>query len=463
MAGAPRLWLRAGGRLTAGHTGRVSEPAEANSRFLPEGTLGRTARLLSIPLGVAGRATVGAGRRLLGTPATQVEADLSRAAAEQLFAVLGELKGGAMKFGQVLSMMEAMLPEEFAAPFRDRLAALQDSAPPMPTSRVHGVLRAELGSDWRSHFAEFESRPAAAASIGQVHRARLAGSGQQVAVKVQYPGADAALRSDLKQIERLAAAASPVTGGLDVVALTREIAARIAEEVDYVHEAEAQNQMAEAIEGHPRFVVPRARIATSRVLVSDWVEGGKLGHLAGAPAAQRNAAALDYVTFLFAGPALGGLLHGDPHPGNFLVTGDGRLGVVDFGLTAPFPQGLPRPMGELIRRAVAGDAAGMLTGLAAEGFIADEVDAGELLDYLNPFVEPASVEEFHFDREWTRSQFGRVHHSMGASQIPLRLNIPPEYGLIYRVWLGGIAVLAQLDVTANFAAVLRRYLPGFAD
>mgnify|MGYP001458553195 FL=1 len=441
----------------------MTQPEPDGGRFLSEGTLGRTAKLLSIPLGAAGRATLGAGRRLLGESATQVEADLSRAAAEQLFAVLGELKGGAMKFGQVLSMMEAMLPEEIAAPFRAKLAALQDSAPPMPTSRVHAVLRAELGSDWRTHFAEFEPRPAAAASIGQVHRARLAGSGDRVAVKVQYPGADAALRSDLKQIQRLATAASPVTGGLDVVALTREVAARIAEEVDYLHEARAQNQMAEAVAGHPRFIVPRARLATSRVLVSDWVDGVKLGRLAEAPQQARNAAALDYVTFLFAGPALGGLLHGDPHPGNFLVTGDGRLGVVDFGLTASFPDGLPRPMGELIRRAVAGDADGMLDGLQDEGFIAGEVAAGDLLDYLNPFVEPAAVEEFHFDREWTRSQFGRVHHSMGAGQLPLKLNIPPEYGLIYRVWLGGIAVLAQLDVTANFAAVLRRYLPGFAD
>ena len=431
---------------------------------LPQGSIGRAARLLGIPLGAAGRATVGAGRRLLGEPAEQVNADLSRAAAEQLFNVLGELKGGAMKFGQVLSMMEAMLPEDLAAPFRARLAALQDSAPPMPTSRVHGVLRAELGTDWRSHFAEFEARPAAAASIGQVHRARLAGSGQPVAVKVQYPGADVALRNDLKQIQRLAAAASPVTGGLDVVALTREVAARIAEEVDYLHEAAAQNQMAEATQGHPRFVVPRARIATSRVLVSDWVDGVKLSTLAGADPEARNRAALNYVTFLFAGPAIGGLLHGDPHPGNYLVTGDGRLGVVDFGLTAAFPGGLPRPMGELIRRAVAGDAAGMLAGLEAEGFVKPgDVTADELLDYLNPFVEPAASPEFRFNREWTRSQFGRVHRSMQVDDVALKLNIPPEYGLIYRVWLGGIAVLAQLDVTADFASVLRAYLPGFAE
>ena len=249
-----------------------------------------------------------------------------------------------------------------------------------------------------------------------------------------------------------------------MVALTREVAARIAEEVDYTHEAAAQNQMAEATQGHPRFLVPRARIATGRVLVSDWVDGVKLTTLANADRAVRNHAALNYVTFLFAGPALGGILHGDPHPGNYLVTPDDRLGVLDFGLTASFPNGLPRPMGELIRRAVAGDAEGMLAGLEAEGFVKPgAVSAAELLDYLNPFVEPASTEEFSFNREWTRSQFRRVHRSVGADDVALKLNIPPEYGLIYRVWLGGIAVLAQLDVTANFAAVLRDYLPGFAD
>ncbi|MEA5118705.1 MAG: AarF/ABC1/UbiB kinase family protein, partial [Propionicimonas sp.] len=356
-------------------------------RVLPEGALGRTVRMLRLPLGAATRATVGTGRKLLGADAAQVDRDMSRAAADQLFAVLGELKGGAMKFGQILSTMEAMLPEEVAAPFRDRLQALQDSAPPMPTSRVHAVLRAELGPGWRSSFSEFEARPAAAASIGQVHRARWATSGRPVAVKVQYPGADAALRSDLRQLERLAAAASPLTGGIDVRSMVREMTSRIGQEVDYVQEGAAQNQMAEALAGHPRFTVPRVHLATARVLVSDWVDGTKLAAMAARPPAERNRAALDYVSFLFAGPGLAGILHADPHPGNFLVTPDGRLAAIDFGLTADFPGGLPTPMGELIRRAVDGDAEAMLAGLVEEGFAQPgTLNAQALLDYLNPFV-----------------------------------------------------------------------------
>lgn len=440
----------------------VPEPTDRDKgRVLPESTFGRSAKLLSLPLGAAARAGVGMGRRLMGASAEEVDAAMRDAAAEQLFQVLGELKGGAMKFGQALSLFEAMLPEDLAGPFRERLRKLQDAAPPMPSSRAQAVLRSELGPDWRRRFADLDLRPAAAASIGQVHRATLT-DGRPVAIKIQYPGADVALASDLRQIQRLAAAVSPLSGGLDVVSLTREFAARINEEVDYTLEGASQQQVALALEGHPRFVVPKVHEATRRVLVSDWVDGTKLTSLIERPEAERNRSALDYVTFLFAGPSLAGVLHGDPHPGNYLVMPDGRLGIVDFGLVSRLPNGLPEAMGRLIRHAVDGDIAPMVAGLAEEGFVEDSIDGQELLDYLSPFVEPASVEEFAFNREWARSQFSRVHGDMSSAGIATKLNVPPEYALIYRVWMGGIAVLSQLDVKANFAQVLRDYLPGFA-
>jgi predicted unusual protein kinase regulating ubiquinone biosynthesis (AarF/ABC1/UbiB family) len=432
------------------------------SSVLPESTFARSARLMSLPLGVAARATAGAGRRLLGADADHVSAELKDATAEQLFTVLGELKGGAMKFGQMLSMFEAFMPEDLAAPFRIRLRQLQDAAPPMPSSKAQAVLRAELGSDWRREFAEIDLRPAAAASIGQVHRGRLH-DGTDVAIKIQYPGADVAIASDLRQIKRLTSIMGPLTGGIDLASIATEMAKRVTDEVDYTLEAGAQAQVAEALAGHPRFVVPRVHLFSRRVLVSDWITGRKLTTVIDDTEDVRNQAALDYVTFLFAGPKLAGILHGDPHPGNYLITEDGRLGVVDYGLFARMPDGLPPAMGRLIRTAMDGNSADMLAGLEQEGFIGRDVKAEELLDYLAPFVEPASVPMFHFNREWSRAQFVRVHNAMQPGGVATRLNIPPLYTIIWRAWLGGISVLSQLDAKADFGSVLREYLPGFAD
>ena len=433
-----------------------------DDRRLPTSSLARASRMLSLPLGAAGRQAVGLGRRLLGADADQVDAELRGAAAEQLFAVLGELKGGAMKFGQSLSMFEAFLPEEIAKPYRQHLAKLQDSAPPLPSSRVQAVLRSELGPAWRERFSRFDLRPAAAASIGQVHRAVLT-DGRAVAVKIQYPGADQALRSDLRQIERLASVVAPLAGGVDVVTISRELAARISEEVDYILEADNQAQAAAAFANDPEFAVPRVHHATARVLISDWLEGRRLSSTADAAEAERNRVGLSYGRCLCAGPARAGLLHADPHPGNYLVLPDGRLGVVDFGLVARLPDGLPSAMGRLIRLAIDDDADAMTAGLADEGFIARDVDARDLLSYLEPFVEPARAEEFHFDREWMREQFLHVRGSSNRDGVAMKLTIPPVYALIHRVWLGGIAVLAQLDVTARFRGVLAEFLPGWHD
>jgi predicted unusual protein kinase regulating ubiquinone biosynthesis (AarF/ABC1/UbiB family) len=421
----------------------------------------RGARLASLPLGFAGRATLGLGKRLGGAQPDVVNEQMQQRAAEQLFRVLGELKGGAMKFGQALSLFESVLPEDIAAPYREHLARLQDSAPPMPTSRVHAVLNRELGADWRSMFDRFEPLPAAAASIGQVHRAVWA-DGRPVAVKVQYPGADEALRNDLKQIGRLSRVIAPLAGGMDVKPLVDELTERVNEELDYTLEAASQAQAAAGFAGHPEFCVPAVLAHTPRVLVSEWVDGVPL--MAAATAAteeERNRIGLSYVRFLFAGPSVVGLLHADPHPGNFKVMPDGRLGVVDFGLVAKLPEGLPAAMGRILRIAQDGDAEKVLGGLREEGFVTDELAAEDLLDYLAPFVEPAAVPEFEFTRDWMRQQFARVRDPRTSGGVGWRLNLPPSYLLIHRVWSGGLAVLCQLNVRAAFGSVLEEFLPDY--
>ena len=422
----------------------------------------RGARLASLPLGFAGRATVGLGRRIGGASAEQVGAQLQQAAAEQLFRVLGDLKGGAMKFGQAMSLFESVLPEEVAAPYREQLTRLQADAPPMPTPRVHAVLRRELGVEWRDLFRDFAPEPAAAASIGQVHRATWA-DGRRVAVKVQYPGADEALRSDLRQIRRLSKVFAPLAAGMDVTPLVDELVERIGEELDYTVEAASQQQAAEGFAESTEFVVPQVLASTSKVMVSEWVDGEPLSSAARLSPAERNRVGLAYVRFLFAGPHQVGLLHADPHPGNFRLTPDGRLGVVDFGLVARLPDGLPRAMGEILRIARHGDAEQVAAELHREGFVPADVDPADLWDYLAPFVEPAAVPEFHFNRDWMRGQFLRVRDPSASGGIAMKINLPPGYLLIHRVWLGGLAVLSQLDVRAAFAGVLEEFLPGYAD
>src|SRR5437773_7066327 len=193
---------------------------------LPRRAVTRTAKLAALPLGFAGRTALGLGKRVGGRPAEVVAAEIQARTAEQLFRVLGELKGGAMKVGQAMSSFEAAFPEELAGPYRATLTKLQDAAPPMPAVTVHQVMARGLGRQWRRRFASFEDRPAASASIGQVHRG-VWSDGRPVAVKVQYPGAAEALTADLDQMSRLARVLGSLTPGMDMKPLLAELRERV--------------------------------------------------------------------------------------------------------------------------------------------------------------------------------------------------------------------------------------------
>src|SRR5699024_2970813 len=245
---------------------------------IPRRGVARSARMAALPLGIAGRAAARLGRRRTGQDRAETEAELAAKAAEQVFAVLGELKGGAMKVGQAMSVFEAAMPEQIAEPYREALTKLQKDAPPMPTAQVHRVLDQQLGTGWRERFASFDDSPAAAASIGQVHRAVWA-DGREVAVKVQYPGADAALRSDLKQLRRLAPVFKPFAAGTDVKALIDELAARTEEELDYRIEADRQRAFAAAYADDPAVVIPRVVASSPQVVVTEWLEGTPLSQV----------------------------------------------------------------------------------------------------------------------------------------------------------------------------------------
>ncbi|GAA4819324.1 AarF/ABC1/UbiB kinase family protein [Tomitella cavernea] len=419
-----------------------------------------------MPLGIAGRAAAGLGRRLSGQTAEEINADLTEKAAEQLFAVLGELKGGAMKLGQAMSVFEAAMPDELAEPYREALTKLQRDAPPMQPSAVYRVLDHQLGTAWRSRFAEFDEVPAAAASIGQVHRAVWA-DGRDVAVKVQYPGADEALRADLRQLRRLTPVFRPFAPGTDVRALVDELTTRAEEELDYRIEAGYQRRFAAEFDGDPLISIPRVVASAPKVLVSEWLDGTSLSRtIAEGTPTERNDAALRLCEFHFSSPARVGLMHTDPHPGNFMITGGGRLGVIDFGAAVELPDGLPKVLTDMVRLAVQDRPDDLVSLMTMAGYVArgDRLSAEDAMQFLRPFVEPLRQETFRFDRAWMQGIAETYTNLRGKEfQTSRAFTLPADYLMIHRVLSGSVAILCQLDVKAPFLSVIRRWAPEMVD
>ena len=438
---------------------------------IPRGGVGRSARLAALPLSFAGRAVGGWGRTLAGADAEQVAAETLARNAEQLFAVLGTLKGGAMKLGQALSVYDAMIPAEIAAPYREALATLQTSSPPMPVADVHRMLADQLGRGWRERFAEFDDTPRAAASLGQVHRAvwrgRAGRPDREVAVKVQYPGADLALDADLRTLARFSRLFAAIFPALDARALIRELRERTLEEVDYRIEAARQRAFADAFAGRPGLRVPRVVASAPKVLVSEWLDGEPLRDFLGGRGTteERDRWGHTVVETMFASPALVGLLHADPHPGNFLVLADGSgLGMIDFGAVAALPDGVPPVLVEILRLTADEDSAGLTGLLREEGFLAPDAEAADVLRWVGALADPLRAERFHFTEQWIARQGSRVANPTNRAyrETGRALAFPAEYVLVMRVLSGWMNILARLDCTVAARGLVERWVPGFA-
>ncbi|MFC6885652.1 ABC1 kinase family protein [Actinomadura yumaensis] len=434
---------------------------------IPRRAVTRTAKLASLPLGFAGRTALGLGKRTIGRPAEAVALEVQRRTADQLFSVLGELKGGAMKVGQLLSIFEAGLPEELAGPFRASLTRLQEAAPPLPAATAHRVMAEGLGPDWRDSFASFDDRPAAAASIGQVHKA-VWHDGREVAVKVQYPGAGKALMSDFNQISRLSRLITPLFPGIEVKPVVADLKRRLEKELDYDDEARAQTAFHDAYAGDPDFLVPAVVAQSGNVLVTEWLDGTPLSKvISEGTREERDRAGLLLFRFILSGPARCQMIHIDPHPGNFRLLDDGRLGVMDFGGAARVPAELQWSIGRLLRIGTMGAPDAIVDALREEGFLAPdgEVDAEEMAALVVPHATPFAEERFRYTREWMRRETARglgVAADMRPGGIARQLRLPPQYLAVSRALAGCGGVLCQLEAEGPYRAEAVRWLPGFA-
>jgi predicted unusual protein kinase regulating ubiquinone biosynthesis (AarF/ABC1/UbiB family) len=388
-------------------------------------------------------------------------------AAEHIAEALGRMKGGAMKAGQMASLMDfGRLPSGELNEFQARFEDLQDSAPQVPFKDMQKVVERELGERICDVFSEFDQDAAAAASIGQVYRARLH-DGRRVAVKVQYPGVAAAVRADLQNLGLVMRAAKRFAPGLDVATVASEIRERVGEELDYEHEAQTQRAFARRWRGHPLIMVPDVvtALCRERVLVTEWVDGMRFAQLKSAPSAVRDRVGEIVFRFFFGSFYRFGQFSGDPHPGNFLLLEDGRVAFLDFGMTKTVPRATIEIELSVLRAGLDRDAAGVHAGLASLGFFDPhdpEIDPARLLAHVRTLnawyaedepvtLTPEYVSRLLRDAGDPRSEYWDLMRNE---------TIPADSLFANRMEGMTLAVIGQLRATANWHRVMSEWLYG---
>jgi predicted unusual protein kinase regulating ubiquinone biosynthesis (AarF/ABC1/UbiB family) len=443
--------------------------AKERDKPIPKGRIRRTAKVGGLVGGQAARSYATKAANLTrdkdGRRAAAEKRQLE--AAEQIVEVLGQMKGAAMKIGQVASFIDlAGMPPEVSDRFQQKLAELRDSAPKVSFKEMRKVVEQDLGERLGDAFADFEEEPLAAASIGQVYRAELH-DGRRVAVKVQYPGVASAVRADLQNLGLLLRAAKRMAPGLDAKTVGTEIRERISEELDYEHEAQAQRAIARAWRGHPFVVVPDVVTSMSRerVLVTEWVDGAGFQQVKKLPQPERDRFGEVVFRFFFGSFYRNGHFSGDPHPGNYLLLDDGRVAFLDFGLTKKVPMGHVEAELGVIRAGLEGDAEALYERLAELGFYERDhakVDAVRLLEHVRLLQGwYAEDEEFTLSREYVSNLMLQAGDPRSDYWDQMREGTIPADALFARRMEGlTLGVLAQLSATANWHRIMREWLYG---
>ncbi len=435
---------------------------------IPTSRAGRTARIGGL---AAGQALRQASTRAANVTRSKEDrqAALERRhieAAEQIVTALGTMKGAAMKVGQVMSFLDVgLVPDEYREEFQRKLAALRDQAPTVTFKDMRKVIEQELEEPLRDIFDEFDEEPIAAASIGQVYRARLT-DGREVAVKVQYPGVAAAVRADMQNLGLIMRLAKRIAPGMDARAIGQEIRNRIEEELDYELEAQNQRQLARIFNGHPFIVVPDvvASLSRERVLVSEFVGGTRFEELKDYPQAERDRLGEILFRFYFGCLYRHHQFSGDPHPGNSQLLDDGRMAFFDFGLFKRMPPGTVELELRVGRAIIDGDIDTIMRLGSETGFFPEpeKFDPERVLRHFraatswyteDAYIEltPAYATQVLIDMSDPRSEyFGQLRHE----------SAPPDHIFARRMEVLTLAVIAQLHARGNFHRIAREWFYG---
>jgi predicted unusual protein kinase regulating ubiquinone biosynthesis (AarF/ABC1/UbiB family) len=405
------------------------------------------------------------------TPERAAAAQSERTAAlvQELVDQLGQMRGAAMKVGQMISMVEFDgLPDAERDELQRRLAALRDDVPPVPFADLEKLMRHEFGGPLERVFSDFDERAFAAASIGQVHRATTV-AGEDVAVKIQYPGVAEAVETDLRNAMMLLPLVKRLAPGLDARALALEMRERIGEELDYELEAQNQRRIERLMRGHPFVHVPRVHtdISTQRVLVSEYVEGERFEAVRRAEEPQRDRYGEIVFRFFFGLVYRDRIVLGDPHPGNYLLRPDGRVCFLDFGLLRNVDAARVADERAIALAVRAKDAAALKAALLAGGYLpadrADAVDASFALKLMRMAIKWYAVPG---QRRFSPKDAGRGRDrerpdSEQRAAMRTQVNqftLPPDSILIRRMHSIVAVVLEQLQAGADWGAIAAEYL-----
>ncbi len=393
------------------------------------------------------------------------EAEFHAATAERFLEVLGGMKGMAMKVGQIASFVDLDLPPEVQETYRSVLADLRDQAPPTDPAVIAEVITEQFGAPPEEVFASWDPKPVAAASIGQVHRATLP-TGEDVAVKVQYPGVAEAVESDLANAELLVPFVRLVSPNLDVKPLAEELRARVVDELDYQREAQYQQAFAERYDGHPFIHVPQVHAdwCRPRVLTADFVVGRSFDRMLETTTAEEQRRYGEIIfRFVFGSLYRFRLFNADPHPGNYLFPDDGTVTFVDFGSVKLFGSKTRTQIREQIDAVLAEDTPRLMSSMRASGFVRNgkgegRVDADRVMRWFRDFNSPLLDENQPFT--YTPDFAKRVIASttdprLGHVDVLRRLNLPPDYLTLNRIQWGVNSILGRLGASGPWQAVMR--------